>query len=263
MEWNVLAASAAAILVLMLTMWVLSLRLRDASIVDIVWGFGFVVVAWVARLAAHGSTVRQNVLVVLTTVWGLRLASYLLRRNHGKGEDRRYRSMRKHYGRRWSIVSLYLVFGMQGALMFIVSLPVQLGQMAVRPATLGPAAWIGVAFWLVGFAFESIGDLQLARFKADPGHKGLVMDRGLWRYTRHPNYFGDFCVWWGLFLVAAETRIGLLAVVGPIAMTALLLRVSGVAMLERTIGRRRPGYAEYTTRTSAFFPRPPRAAQRS
>ena len=167
--------------------------------------------------------------------------------------------MRKHYGERWTFVSLYLVFGMQGALMFVVSLPVQLGQMPDTP-DLGVLAYLGVALWLLGFAFETVGDLQLARFKAEPANKGLVMDRGLWRYTRHPNYFGDFCVWWGLFLIAAETRLGLLSVIGPIAMSILLLRVSGVAMLERTIGRRRPGYAEYIARTSAFFPRPPKRA---
>lgn len=258
MEWSVLGASAAAIAILMLAMWALSLRLRDASIVDIVWGFGFVMVAWVARAVADGVPARQNLLVALTTIWGLRLAVYLFWRNHGKGEDYRYRSMRKHYGERWTFVSLYLVFGMQGALMFVVSLPVQLGQMPDTPTGLGLLAYAGIALWIVGFAFETVGDIQLARFKADPANKGLVMDRGLWRFTRHPNYFGDFCVWWGLFLIAAETRLGLLSVIGPIAMSILLLRVSGVAMLERTIGRRRPGYAEYVARTSAFFPRPPK-----
>ena len=260
MEWSVLGATAGAIAVLMLSMWALSLRLRDASIVDIVWGFGFVVVAWVARATAHGVSLRQNVLVALTTIWGLRLTGYLFWRNHGKGEDYRYRSMRKHYGDRWTIVSLYLVFGMQGVLMFTVSLPVQLGQMPDHPTGLGILAYLGLALWAIGLTFETVGDLQLATFKADPANKGLVMDRGLWRFTRHPNYFGDFCVWWGLFLVAAETRLGLIGVVGPIAMSILLLRVSGVAMLERTIGRRRPGYAEYVARTSAFFPRPPRRA---
>lgn len=258
MEWSVFGATATAIVVLMLSMWLLSLRLRDASIVDIVWGFGFVVVAWVARATAHGVGARQNLLVAMTTIWGVRLAGYLFWRNHGKGEDYRYRSMRKHYGPRWTLVSLYLVFAMQGALMFAVSLPVQLGQMANRPTGIGGIAYAGVALWLVGVVFESVGDLQLARFKADPANKGLVMDRGLWRFTRHPNYFGDFCIWWGIFLVAAQTRIGLIGVLGPIVMSILLLRVSGVAMLERTIGRRRPGYAEYISRTSAFFPRPPR-----
>ena len=258
MEWSVLGATAGATAVLMLSMWALSLRLRDASIVDIVWGFGFVVVAWVARATAHGVSLRQNVLVALTTIWGLRLTGYLFWRNHGKGEDYRYRSMRKHYGDRWTIVSLYLVFGMQGVLMFTVSMPVQLGQMPDHPTGLGILAYLGLALWAIGLTFETVGDLQLAKFKADPANKGLVVDRGLWRFTRHPNYFGDFCVWWGLFLVAAETRLGLIGVVGPIAMSILLVRVSGVAMLERTIGRRRPGYAEYVARTSAFFPRPPR-----
>jgi steroid 5-alpha reductase family enzyme len=135
---------------------------------------------------------------------------------------------------------------------------VQAGSVPDQPTSLGPVELVGVALWSVGVFFEAVGDFQLARFKADEANKGQVMDQGLWRYTRHPNYFGDFCVWWGLWIVASATGVGIYAVVGPIVMTFFLLRVSGVAMLERSIGKRRPGYDAYVARTNAFFPGPPR-----
>ena len=258
MQWSVLGASAAAICVLMFSMWLVSVKLKDASIVDIIWGFGFVLVAWVSRAVADGNRARQNLLVVCATLWGLRLAGYLFWRNHGKGEDFRYRAMRKKFGERFPIVSLYSVFGLQGLLMFVVSLPLQLGQMPPTRA-FGVAAFVGAAAWAVGLAFETIGDLQLARFKADPTNAGKVMDRGLWAWTRHPNYFGDACVWIGLTLIAMDAGgVALASIVGGVAMTVLLVRVSGVPMLEKTIGRRRPGYAEYIQRTSSFIPRPPK-----
>ncbi len=257
MQWSVLGASAAAVCVLMFSMWLVSVRLKDASIVDIIWGFGFVVVAWVARAVANGNSARQNLLVGCATLWGLRLAGYLYWRNHGKGEDFRYRAMRKKFGDRFPIVSLYSVFGLQGLLMFVVSMPLQLGQMPKR--ALGPVAFVGVALWAVGLAFEAIGDSQLARFKANPDNAGKVMDRGLWAWTRHPNYFGDSCVWIGLTLMAMDGGgVALASIIGGVAMTILLVRVSGVPMLEKTIGRRRPGYAEYIARTSSFIPRPPK-----
>ena len=153
--------------------------------------------------------------------------------------------------------SLWLVFGLQGVLMWIVSLPVQVGSVADQPDSLGPVEIVGVILYTIGIYFESTGDFQLSQFKADPANAGLVMDQGLWRYTRHPNYFGDFCVWWGIWIVAAATGVGLYAIVGPIVMTFFLLRVSGVAMLERSITKRRPGYDEYMQKTNAFFPGPP------
>ncbi|MCB0954826.1 MAG: DUF1295 domain-containing protein, partial [Ilumatobacter sp.] len=202
-----LSTAALTVAALMLATWLLSLALKNASIVDIAWGLGFVAVAWAVRARVDGVETRQNLLVVLTSIWGLRLGTYLFIRNHGKGEDYRYRAMRKHWGPRFPIISLLTVFTLQGALMFVVSLGVQLGQAATSP-DLGVLAWIGAAVWAVGLAFEAIGDWQLARFKKDPANAGQVMDRGLWRYTRHPNYFGDACVWWGIALVAAETVLG-------------------------------------------------------
>ena len=251
--------SALAIVVLMLSTWVLSIILKNASIVDIVWGLGFVMVAWVVRLSTDANNARQWLLVAMVTVWGLRLAGYLFWRNHGNGEDFRYRAMRKHYGPRFGLISLVTVFALQGALMFVVSLSVQLGQADATP-NIGVIAYIGVALWLVGLFFEAVGDAQLARFKADPANQGMVMRTGLWRYTRHPNYFGDSCVWWGIGLVAAETGSGAWGLIGSLVMTILVRRVSGVPMLEKTMGKRRPGYAEYVATTSPFFPRPPKKA---
>ncbi|MEZ5272100.1 MAG: DUF1295 domain-containing protein [Ilumatobacteraceae bacterium] len=252
-----LSTAALTVAALMLATWLLSLALKNASIVDIAWGLGFVAVAWAVRARVDGVETRQNLLVVLTSIWGLRLGTYLFIRNHGKGEDYRYRAMRKHWGPRFPIISLLTVFTLQGALMFVVSLGVQLGQAATSP-DLGVLAWIGAAVWAVGLAFEAIGDWQLARFKKDPANAGQVMDRGLWRYTRHPNYFGDACVWWGIALVAAETVLGRWGLLGAAVMTVLLLRVSGVALLEKSLSKRKPGYAEYVARTSAFVPLPPK-----
>jgi steroid 5-alpha reductase family enzyme len=183
---------------------------------------------------------------------------YLARRNLGKGEDSRYAEMRRRHGERWPLRSLVVVFWLQGALMWVVSLPVQVGMSDATPAGLGALDWIGTALWGVGFAFESVGDLQLARFKDDPANRGRVMDRGLWRCTRHPNYLGDFCVWWGIWLVALATGSAWWTVAGPALMSVLLIRVSGAALLERSLVRRREGYADYVARTSAFFPWPPR-----
>jgi steroid 5-alpha reductase family enzyme len=253
-----LGTAALTIAALMIATWVVSLILKNASIVDIVWGLGFVCVAWAVRLRVDGLDARQTLLVAMTTIWGLRLATHLFIRNHGQPEDYRYRAMRKHWGPRFPIISLVTVFGLQGVLMFLVSLPIQLGQAPDEPA-LGALAWIGVAVWLIGLFFEVVGDAQLAAFKKDPANAGVVMDKGLWRYTRHPNYFGDACVWWGIALVAAETTVGRWGLIGAAVMTILLRRVSGVTLLEKSLVKRRKGYVEYVARTSPFIPRPPKA----
>lgn len=253
-------SAALAIVVLMLVTWGISLAITNVSIVDISWGLGFVLVAWSVRLTVDdGLDARQNLLVAMVTIWGLRLAGYLSWRNLGHGEDYRYKAMRKHYGPKFRYLSLLTVFGLQGVLMWIVSLPVQIGQTDDTP-DIGVIAIIGIAAWLVGLFFEVVGDAQLARFKADPTNAGKVMDRGLWKYTRHPNYFGDCCVWWGIALVAAETGTGAIGLIGAVVMTVLLRRVSGVTFLEKTIVKRRAGYQEYIERTSPFIPRPPKRA---
>jgi steroid 5-alpha reductase family enzyme len=248
---EILVAGAVGIVVLMTATWLVSLVVKDASIVDIVWGLGFVLVAWIAWFS--DPDVRSLLVAVLVTVWGIRLAGYLAWRNLGKGEDFRYQAMRRRYGRRFGLISLVVVFGLQGALMWTVSLPVQ----AASGGRLSVVDGIGVALWLVGMVFETVGDLQLARFKKDPTNAGKVLDTGLWRYTRHPNYFGDFCVWWGIYLIALAGGAWWTAI-GPAIMTALLMRYSGAGLLEKTIGHRRPGYDEYVRSTNAFFPGPPK-----
>jgi steroid 5-alpha reductase family enzyme len=254
-----LGTSAIVIAALMVGTWLVSLAIKNASIVDIVWGLGFVAVAWAVRLTEDGVVARQNLLVVMVSLWGLRLGGYLFWRNHGKGEDYRYRAMRKHWGARFPIVSLLTVFALQGTLMWTVSLGVQLAQGSDSP-DLGVLALLGVLLWLVGVFFETVGDAQLARFKKDPANAGQVMNRGLWRFTRHPNYFGDACVWWGIALVAAETGPGRWGLLGAAVMNVLLVRVSGVALLEKSLSKRKPGYEEYVRRTSSFFPLPPKKA---
>jgi len=252
------AASALLLFACLSGLWLASVFLRDASIVDIFWGLGFALVAAGAFVWGRASTAPRSVLIsTMVSVWGLRLAGYLFWRNAGHGEDPRYAAMRSRCGARFWWVSFFSVFALQGAILWFVSLPVQVVQ-AAPGGPLGALDAVGVAVWLVGLLFESVGDHQLARFKADPANAGAVMDRGLWRYTRHPNYFGDFCVWWGVFAVALSSPHGLYTIASPALMSFLLLRVSGVPLLERGLRKRRPGYAEYVARTSAFFPRPPR-----
>jgi steroid 5-alpha reductase family enzyme len=250
-----LALSAGAVLALLIATWLMSLALRDVSIVDIAWGLGFVVIAWVAFFSGNGNAGRRTLLAILVTVWGLRLASYIgARKLRHPGEDPRYGAWRKKWGDRFWIVSLVNVFLLQAALVWIVSLPVQ--GASAQDASLGWLDWVGVALWAVGLFFEGVGDAQMARFKADSANRGKVMDRGLWRLTRHPNYFGDFCVWWGIGLIALSSGAWW-SLIGPAVVTLLLTRVSGKDHLERSLSQR-PGYAEYIERTSGFFPRPPR-----
>ncbi len=257
---QVMLASAGAVVVLMLVVWAISVAIKDASIVDLAWGFGFVVVAWVAFVAGDSTGARTVLAPILASVWGLRLALYLAKRNLGHGEDYRYQAMRRAHPNNFPIWSLVSVYGLQGALMFVVSLPLQAVQAGEGRQELGLIDGLGIALFIIGILFEAVGDWQLARFKADPSNKGKVMDRGLWRYTRHPNYFGDATLWWGLFCFAAGRPEMLWTVISPLAMTFLLTRVSGVPLLEKSMARRKPGYAEYMKRTSGFFPLPPRKA---
>jgi steroid 5-alpha reductase family enzyme len=258
---GLMVASAIAVVAMMVGVWLLSLAVRDASIVDSFWGLGFVLVAAVALLLGPGVFERRVLVFVLVGVWGARLSLHIARRNWGKGEDFRYQGFRARWGDRFWWVSLFTVFLLQAAFLFVVSLPIQAAGAGETPSTLGVLDWLGAGLWVFGFAFETIGDAQLARFKADPENRGRVMDRGLWRYTRHPNYFGDATLWWGIGLIALPTPWGWAALLGPAFMTFLLVRVSGVAMLEKTIAERRPGYAEYVRRTSAFLPLPPKPAE--
>jgi steroid 5-alpha reductase family enzyme len=251
---TLLLANALLILIVTFLLWLLSVKLRDASIVDIFWGLGFVIVAWASYAQGNGYEPRRLLLCLLITVWGVRLAIHLFRRNHGKGEDYRYRSMRQRVGAGFQWLSLFIVFWFQGLLIWLISLPAQLVNSAPTPAELTWLDGLGVAAWLAGFAFETIGDWQLMRFKAEPGNKGKLLEQGLWRYTRHPNYFGDALLWWGHWLVALATPYGWLTIFSPLLMTLLLLKVSGVALLEKSLAKSKPGYEDYVRRTSAFVP---------
>jgi len=251
---SVAAMALAAVVVMMTVVWVFSVGKRDASIIDIFWGLGFILVAWIYFWLSEASTARKCLIVALVTLWGLRLSLYILWRNWGKAEDYRYRAMRAKDPRGFPLRSLYSVFWLQAILLWAISMPLLQAQRAATPTGLVWLDLLGLVFFVIGFVFEAGGDWQLARFKADPANRGKVLNRGFWRYTRHPNYFGDAMVWWGFFLLAAATPGSLWTIYSPIVMTLLLLRVSGVALLEKGLKESRPGYQEYVERTSAFFP---------
>jgi len=252
-----LVLAALTITIVMLTTWVVSLAIRNASIVDIVWGLGFPIVAVVTFIGDSDRGSLDTLIVVMVVVWGLRLGGYLAWRNLGHEEDYRYRAMRRRWGSRFPLVSLLTVFTLQGTLMWVVSLPVQLSHRG-EGGSIGGIALIGAVVWVTGLLFESVGDWQLTRFKSDPSNAGKVMDRGLWRYTRHPNYFGDCLVWWGIAITASTVPIARWGLIGAVVMNVLLVRVSGKALLERSLSKRKDGWSEYAARTSGFIPRPPR-----
>jgi len=249
---NPFLVTALVLLGCLVALWGVSLPRKDSSIVDLFWGFGFVLVGWV-RLALDGLSPRGLLVSGLVTLWGLRLSIYLAWRNHGRGEDPRYAAMRARHGAAWPLRSLFIVFLLQGVLLWLISMPVQFA--IASHGEIGLLDALAAVIVLTGVAFESIGDLQLARFKANPANKGTVMRTGLWRYTRHPNYFGDAVVWTGLALFGVASGAWY-TVASAGLMTFLLVRVSGVAMLESAM-KHRPGYADYIRQTNAFIPWPP------
>jgi steroid 5-alpha reductase family enzyme len=197
MGWNFVA-----LLTMMFIGWLISLVFQNVTVVDTLWGLGFVLVGWITFSLAEGYHLRKGLIAVLTTLWGLRLAGHLSWRNWGAGEDPRYGTWRKSSGNRFWIVSLFKVFLLQAVFLWVISLALQIGQLAANPDRLTWLDFLGLSVWVLGFSFESISDFQLARFKADPKNKGKVMNQGLWRYSRHPNYFGESLIWWGIFLIA-------------------------------------------------------------
>jgi steroid 5-alpha reductase family enzyme len=253
-----LLCSAAALLVMMAVTFGVALKAGKHSVVDTAWGIGIALVATVALVSSigHGQPARRYLLLAGAVAWGLRLASYIGWRNHGKPEDPRYRDMLSKAKGNKNAYAFRVVYLLQALILWVACLPIQAG-MAER-APVGALAVIGAAAWLGGFVFESVGDWQLARFKADPARRGMIMDRGLWRYTRHPNYFGDFCMWWGLFAISVGSAVELLFVFAPLLMTYILTRGSGARMTDRRMTSARPQYADYVARTSGFFPRPPK-----
>jgi steroid 5-alpha reductase family enzyme len=256
--WQVWAGGLAAVLVLMTVTWGVSVVRHDVSLVDRVWGLAFVVLAATYAVLGDGAGPRTALVLLLVTVWGLRLSIYITKRNWGDGEDERYAKMRARRPDSFPITSLYRIFWLQAGLAWLVSLPLLAALHRGSPGTLGFLDVLGVSLWLVGFVFEAGGDWQLSRFLADPRNRGTVMDRGLWRYTRHPNYFGDTVVWWSYLLFALATGAWW-AALGPALMTFLIVKVSGVALTDEGMsssGSKREGYDEYVRRTNAFIPGP-------
>lgn len=256
-----LAVTAAANLLVFLATWWAGRRMGRWNVVDVTWGLSFAVVAaasfaWSARMP-DGNLVRRVLILLLTLAWGLRLAGYIAVRSRGKGEDPRYAEILSRAKSGTDRYALRVVILPQAFLSWIVSTPVQVAMYQRAPA--GALTWVGAAVWAVGLFFEAVGDAQMAAFRRDPANRGRVMDRGLWRYTRHPNYFGDACVWLGLFLVAASAWPGVTTIVSPLAMLYFLYFKSGKGLLERSMARSRPGYREYMERTSGFVPLPPRS----
>ncbi len=250
--------SGLVILGLMILLWLVSLALKDSSIVDIFWGAGFVITFWIATFLIPGNfPTRITLLGIITTIWGLRLSLYIFSRNAGKGEDFRYAAWRKEAGGNWWWRSFFKVFILQGFLMWLIAIPLLAAQTGEAAGPLKCLDYTGLALWLAGFIFEAGGDWQLARFKSNPENKGKLLNTGLWSLTRHPNYFGDAAQWWGFWLIAASAG-ALWSIFSPLIMTFLLMKVSGVVMLEKTLKDTKPGYADYVARTSAFFPWLPR-----
>jgi steroid 5-alpha reductase family enzyme len=272
------------IMIMMTTLWVISIFIRNVSIVDLFWGLGFVITGWFYYFHTEGFEPRKLLLMIMVTIWGLRLSGYLTWRNAGKGEDFRYRQFRKNYGeKRYWWISFFQTFLLQGVLMWLISVPL-LGAQYPLPAEqyqlagvqfhlpgaqysssvghLGFLDFAGIVLWIIGITFETGGDFQLARFKADPSNKGKVLSSGFWKYTRHPNYFGDTAVWWGFGMLSVAAGSWLPAL-GSLLMTALIIKVSGVALLEKSLVSDKPGYKEYIERTSAFIPWFPKKATKN
>jgi len=241
------------VMIMMTLVWIASVIIKNVSIVDIFWGFGFVLLSWLYFFQTDGYLVRKIILLVLVNIWGLRLTIYILWRNWGKEEDYRYQEFRKKHGKKYWWYSFFDTFLVQGLLMILISAPLLGAQISARHRALNAFDFIAIALWIIGFTFEAGGDLQMAKFKSKPENKGKVMRKGLWKYTRHPNYFGDSTQWWGygFFSIAAGSYLPAL---GTILMTLLIIKVSGVALLEKSLKDKKPKYRDYIEKTSAFIP---------
>lgn len=248
---------AVAVLLFMSVLFIVAQLLKDNSIVDIGWGIGFILIALLILVQYKVLSARSVIVTLLVILWGLRLAIHILLRNRGRGEDLRYAKWRRDWGRLFILRSYFQIFILQGLLMMIIAAPVITVNSSLS-SSLRISDFAGLMIWTAGFLFEAVGDWQLARFKRNPDNRGAVMDKGLWRYTRHPNYFGEVMIWWGFFLLALGVPKGWITFISPVLITFLLLRISGVTMLESALHDRKPGYREYVERTSVFIPWFPR-----
>ncbi|MBN1855665.1 MAG: DUF1295 domain-containing protein [Dehalococcoidia bacterium] len=253
---NTFLVSFVTVFVFFNCVFVLALRVRDNSIVDVAWGLGFILVAFVTLAVSGRLEARQLIVVMLVVIWGLRLAIRIFRRNRGRGEDFRYKKWREDWGEHWKRHAYLFVFMGQGIMMLLITIPIMLLNTYAGPS-LGWLDAVGVAVWGIGFLFESIGDAQLDTFLKDPLNRGTIMDRGLWHYTRHPNYFGEVVQWWGVYLIVLSVAWGWAGIVGPVTITVLIVAYSGIPLLEKTM-MKNPDYVQYARRTSVFFPLPPK-----
>jgi steroid 5-alpha reductase family enzyme len=244
--------SAIAVFLYMSFVFILSLAKRDNSIVDIAWGIGFILVSLMTFFLGSTFAVRSILVTGLVIIWGIRLSSHIYVRNRGRGEDFRYAKWRREWGKTFVWRSFFQIFMLQGVLLLVISYPVVLVNRSERNG-LSALDIAGIGLWLIGFLFEGVGDYQLRKFKKTPENKGKIMSRGLWRYTRHPNYFGEAALWWGIFLIALSVEKGWTAVIGPLMITFLILRVSGVTLLEKKYAGNQE-FLEYARRTSPFIP---------
>ncbi len=243
------------VLFLYMNFWfIFSLVKKRNDVADVAWGLGFVILAWTSFLLADDFSVRGALVGILVSIWGLRLAWHIHTRNKGKTEDYRYLAWRKEWGKYFYVRSYFQVYLLQGVFLFLIALPILFINKNTG-ATFGPLDLFGVAVWLFGFYFEFVGDMQLMRFVKDPANKGKLMQSGLWAYTRHPNYFGEVTQWWGIWIIALSVPFGWVGIVGPIVITFLILKVSGIPMLEKKM-EEHPDFKEYKRKTSVFIPLP-------
>ena len=242
------------VLAMMLLGWLISLIYKNVTIVDTLWGLGFVFITWITFFTADGFFGRKLLISLLVTLWGLRLTLHLTQRNWGHGEDPRYANWREKSGDRFWLVSLFKVFVLQAIFLWVIALGLQWGQISGKSAGFTLLDWLGLVVWAMGFFFEATSDWQLARFKADPANKGQVMDKGLWAYSRHPNYFGETLIWWGIFLITLATPASWWTIISPVVITVVLLKMTGVPLMEKAIVNTKPGYSDYIARTNSFIP---------
>jgi steroid 5-alpha reductase family enzyme len=246
-----------AVLFAYMTFWfIVSLIKKRNDVADVAWGLGFTLLAWLSFLLSDEQSLRGVLVSSLVTIWGVRLAWHIHIRNRGKAEDYRYKQWREEWGKWFFLRSYGQVYLLQGFLLFLIILPVLFINKSAGSA-LGIFDYVGLAIWVIGFYFESVGDSQLAKFMKDPLNKGKLMTSGLWKYTRHPNYFGEVTQWWGMWIIALSVPSGFIAIIGPLTITVLILKISGIPMLEKRM-QLNPDFEAYKRRTSVFFPLPPK-----
>ncbi len=251
---QILLINLAAVTIMEIAGWLISLKKNNVTIADSLWGLGFIIIAWLTFLQSDGFLWRKVIITATVTVWGLRLSYHITKRGLGKPEDPRYTQWRKEYGSRFPIVSLFRVFLVQALFMWLIAMSLQVAQSAEMPDYITITDIAGAAIWLTGFIIESSADRQLSQFIKDPANRGRVMRYKLWKYSRHPNYFGEATMWWGIFIISCSVEYGIFTAISPVLITYTLLKITGVSLMEETMFKDNPEYAEYKRTTSSFIP---------